>query len=102
VAAPIDTPRGSIVVEGIIDLLYLGGDDQLVIVDYKSDDVRDEEHLRAKMDYYQWQGAAYAAAVQRATGKRVKDVQFLFVRRDQAVSIANLRELMDRLEHMIA
>ena len=102
VAAPIDTPRGPIVVEGIIDLLYLDNDDQLVIVDYKSDDVRDEEHIRAKMVYYQWQGAAYAAAVQRATGKTVKDVQFLFVQRDQAISITNLRELMDRLEHMIA
>ncbi len=102
VAAPIDTPKGQIVLEGIIDLLYLDDDDQLVVVDYKSDDVRDEEHVRAKLDYYQWQGAAYAAAVQRATGKTVKDVQFLFVRRDQAVSIHNLREMMDELSHRVA
>ena len=102
VAAPIKTPMGEIVVEGIIDLLYLDDDDQLVVVDYKSDDVRDEEHLRAKLDYYQWQGAAYAAAVQRATGKTVKDVQFLFVRRDQAVPIPNLRELMDDLSQRVA
>ena len=102
VAAPIDTPMGQIVVEGIIDLLYLDDDEQLVVVDYKSDDVRDEEHVRAKLDYYQWQGAAYAAAVQRATGKTVKDVQFLFVRRDQAVSIPNLRELMDELSQRVA
>ena len=102
VAAPIDTPMGQIVVEGIIDLLYLDDDDQLVVVDYKSDDVRDEEHVRAKLDYYQWQGAAYAVAVQRATGKTVKDVQFLFVRRDQAVSIPDLQGLMDELSQKVA
>ena len=102
VAAPIDTPMGQVVVEGIIDLLYLDDDDQLVVVDYKSDDVRDEAHVRAKLDYYQWQGAAYAAALQSATGKTVKDVQFLFVRRDEAVSIPNLRELMDDLSQRVA
>ncbi len=102
VAGPIDTPMGQIVVEGIIDLLYLDDDDQLVVVDYKSDDVRDEAHVRAKLDYYQWQGATYAAALQSATGKTVKDVQFLFVRRDEAVSIPNLRELMDDLSQRVA
>ena len=72
------------VIEGIIDLLYLDHDGQMVILDYKSDRVDTDAAVQDKMDYYRWQGAAYAAAVESATGKTVKDVQFLFVRRDEA------------------
>ena len=102
VAAQLDTPNGPVVIEGIIDLLYLDHDDRLVIVDYKSDDVRDDAAVQARMEHYQWQGASYAAAVERAAGKKVKDVQFLFVRRDQARSIPNLPDLMERLPHMVS
>ena len=101
VAAEIKTPRGNVAIEGIIDLLYLD-DDQLVILDYKSDDVSRDHELRQRMHHYQWQGAAYAYAVEEATGKTVKDVRFLFVQKDQAVSITNLRELMGRLPEVIA
>lgn len=102
VAAQVKTPRGDVAVEGIIDLLYLDHDDQLVILDYKSDDVSNEDEVRQKLQHYQWQGAAYAYAVEQATGKTVKDVRFLFVQRDQAVSIVNLQDLMDRLPDTIA
>ena len=102
VAARIETLKGSVVIEGIIDLLYLDHDGQLVILDYKSDDVRDEAELEAKLDHYQWQGAAYAYAVERATHRTVKDVRFLFVRQDRAYAIANLRALMEQLPQVIA
>ena len=50
------------------------------------------------LECYQWQGVAYAAALESATGKKVKDVQFLFVRLDQPLHrVANLRELMAEL-----
>ena len=102
VAARIGTAIDSVVIEGIIDLLYLDHDGQLVILDYKSDDVPDDAAVSARMSYYQWQGAAYAYAVERATQKRVKAVQFLFVQRDRAYPIANLRELMEQLPQVIA
>ena len=102
VAAQLDTPKGSVVIEGIIDLLYLDHDEQLVIVDYKSDAVTDDADVQAKMEHYQWQGASYAAAVERAADRRVKDVQFLFVRKDQAVSIPNLPELLTHLGSMLS
>ena len=101
VAAQIETGRGAVVIEGIIDLLYLDETDKLIIVDYKSDYVVDPADLGAKMSLYQWQGAAYATAIERATGKTVKDVQFLFVRENRAESIPNLRELIDRLPEAI-
>ena len=102
VAARIETPRGPVVIEGIIDLLYQDDDDRLVILDYKSDYVPTEAAVQDKLARYQWQGAAYAAAVTRATGRTVKDVQFLFVQIDQARRITNLQELMGQLPEVIA
>ncbi len=99
VAAPITTPKGDIVViEGIIDLLYQDADGELVVIDYKSDDIATEPEISARLEHYQWQGAAYAAALESATGKTVKDVQFLFVRLDNPLrQVENLRELMSQL-----
>ena len=101
VAAPLVVARGVVIVEGIIDLLYLDDDGELVILDYKSDTVADDADLQARMERYRWQGASYAAAVEGATGNRVKDVQFLFVRPNRLATIANLSDLIDRLpEHI--
>ena len=99
VAAPITTPKGDVVViEGIIDLLYQDANGELVVIDYKSDDINTESGVTARLEHYQWQGAAYAAALESATGKTVKDVQFLFVRLDNPLrQVENLRELMSQL-----
>ena len=99
VAAPITTPKGDVVViEGIIDLLYQDADGELVVIDYKSDDITTETDVTARLEHYQWQGAAYAAALESATGKAVKDVQFLFVRLDNPLrQVENLRGLISQL-----
>ena len=103
VAASIDTPRGPVVIEGIIDLLYRDHDGQLVILDYKSDRVDSDAAVEVKLDHYRLQGAAYAAAVERATGDSVKAVQFLFVRRSDGLrEIDNLRELVEGLPQALA
>ena len=103
VAASIDTPRGPVVIEGIIDLLYQDDDGQLVILDYKSDWVEDNAAADAKLEHYRMQGVAYAAAVESATGNRVKAVQFLFVQLQDGIrEIANLRDLIDGMAQTIA
>ena len=103
VAATIDTPRGPVVMEGIIDLLYRDHDGQLVILDYKSDRVDSDSAVEVKLDHYRMQGAAYAAAVERATADSVKAVQFLFVRRPDGLrEIDNLRELIEGLPQALA
>ena len=103
VAASIDTPRGPVVMEGIIDLLYRDHAGQLVILDYKSDRVDSEAAVEVKLDHYRLQGAAYAAAIERATGDSVKAVQFLFVRRPDGLrEIDNLRELIEGLPQALA
>ena len=103
VAAPINTPKGDVVViEGIIDLLYQDADGELVVIDYKSDDITTETDVTARLEHYQWQGAAYAAALESATGKTVKDVRFLFVRLDNPLrQVDNLRGLISQLSAKI-
>ena len=101
-AASIQTPQDPIVVEGIIDLLYQDEDGQFVILDYKSDQVDSEKDVDAKLRHYRMQGAAYAAAVEGATGEMVKAVQFLFVRRPDGLrEIGNLRELIGRIPELM-
>jgi hypothetical protein len=58
------------VLTGAVDLLYRDGD-EWVIVDYKTDRGVDGAALRER---YSPQGAAYAVAVERATGRRVREV----------------------------
>ena len=53
------------------------------------------------MNLYRWQGAAYAAAVETATSKRVNDVKLLFVRANEARSVPGLRQLVDRLPEVV-
>ena len=101
VSAPIDTPQGPVVIEGIIDLLYQDDAGQLVILDYKSDDIT-EADLETRLPHYRQQGAAYAAAVARATGKTVRAVRFLFVRLDTVRSVPNLPDHIARLPDQIA
>ena len=80
----------------------VASDGDLVVIDYKSDDVG-EADVDALLERYQWQGVAYAAALERATGKTVKEVQFLFVRLDDPLRrVGNLRELMLQLPGRIA
>ncbi len=75
----IAAPVGEVTIEGYIDLL-VEHDDGLIVVDYKTDAVRNEADVDAKLEQYGRQGAAYAAAVAVATGRPVVDVQFVFCR----------------------
>ena len=106
VAAPLDDSPSPVVLEGIIDLLYQDDDGQMVILDYKTDRVRNEADMAAKMKYYRYQGAAYAVAVEQATGRTVKSVQFLFIRHADPDSrlqeVANWRELAGELKETVA
>ena len=99
VAAPV---AGDTVVEGYIDLLYRR-DDGLVVVDYKTDAVDDDE-LGRRVDKYELQGATYAVALEAATGETVSDVVFLFLRRDGAVvrSVVDLDAAKRQVTEMAA
>ena len=74
----VGAPVGGSVLEGYIDLL-VRDDDGLVIIDYKTDTVRDSGDLAAKVARYRPQLAAYAAAVEVAVGEPVVRAVLLFL-----------------------
>jgi len=53
---------------GAIDLLYRNEQGELVVADYKSDEVEGEEALRERAQSYQKQGEYYVRAVQEGLG----------------------------------
>lgn len=105
VAAPLEADDGrAVALEGIIDLLYETDDGELVILDYKTDDVRNAAELERKVARYRYQGACYAYAVGKASGKRVRAVQFLFIRRARqgdGLQEIDFRRLMDELPGLV-
>lgn len=70
---PVGVLIDGAVVVGAVDLLYRDGD-AWVVVDYKTDRLADPDVLRAR---YTPQGAAYAVAVEAATGEPVREVTFV-------------------------
>lgn len=73
-AAEIDEAWDSqerVLVQGIIDAYFLEGD-EIVLVDYKTDRVRRGEEQKL-VDLYHTQLEDYAQALQRMTGRRVKE-----------------------------
>jgi ATP-dependent exoDNAse (exonuclease V) beta subunit len=80
VAAPVEGRA----VEGFVDLLFRE-DDDLVVVDYKTDDVVDDAAIERALDRYRPQAAAYALALEHTTGRRVRECIFVFTRRGDVV-----------------
>ena len=73
----VGTVVGDRVLEGFIDLLYRD-EDGLVIVDYKTDAVP-VAALDQRVAFYRPQMAAYAAALEAATGEPVARCVLLFL-----------------------
>jgi ATP-dependent helicase/nuclease subunit A len=70
---PVGAMVGGVVLSGAVDLLYRDGDDW-VVVDYKTDRGADAATL---LERYTPQGAAYAVAVEAASGGVVREVAFV-------------------------
>ena len=99
VAAPLNDRM----IEGYVDLL-VEGPDGLVVIDYKTDSIRSEEDIDAKLDAYELQAAAYAVALEQATGERVVDCRFVFLRTAGAIerSVRDLPDAMARVRSTVA
>ena len=96
----VATPVGSVTLEGYVDLL-VETPEGLVVVDYKTDSVADERAVEAKLAHYRLQGAAYAVAVQNATGRPVVDVQFVFCKPGGPI-VAAIADLEGAREEVLA
>ncbi len=100
VAAPL---TDDLVLEGYIDLLYRTPAG-LVVVDYKTDAVPDEQTLELKLARYRLQGATYALAVEEATGETVSRVVFAFLREHGSIErdVPALRDAIDEVRQTAA
>ncbi|HJR26810.1 MAG TPA: 3'-5' exonuclease, partial [Acidimicrobiales bacterium] len=78
------TPLGDRLLEGYVDLLYRT-DGGLVVVDHKTAHTSDPAELDRRVQGYRLQGAAYALAVEQATGEQVLRVVFVFLTPDGAI-----------------
>ena len=89
---------GDTILKGAVDLLYRDGEDW-VVVDYKTDRTADAVVLRAR---YEPQGAAYALAVEAATGDRVREVVFVAAATGLQIVVAVSDELRERARQDVA
>jgi ATP-dependent helicase/nuclease subunit A len=66
------------VIEGYIDLAF-EEDGELVVVDFKTDEVKSEKELDEKARHYAPQGLVYARSLEKIARKKVKEVVLLFL-----------------------
>ncbi len=95
--APVAGPVGDGIVEGFIDLLF-EEEDGFVIVDFKTDAVGSAEEVEQAMARYRLQGGAYALALSKAAGVKVKEVWFLFLEPNLQKSVDNLSQAQEEAE----
>jgi ATP-dependent helicase/nuclease subunit A len=89
------------VVEGYVDLLFERADGTLVVVDWKTDAVRSASEVVSAARRHRVQGAAYAGAIQAATGRTVSSVRFVFCRHDgEAADESEITDLADAMEEV--
>ncbi len=98
----VGVPVGDRVLEGYLDLLYRSPDG-LVVVDHKTDQVTTDDDVTAKLAAYRLQLAAYALAVERATGEVVVDARLVFCRRGRAreEAVPDLRAAVEEVERVL-
>ncbi len=83
---PVGAEESGVIVEGFIDLLY-ETPAGLRVVDYKTDNATAAE-IDRRFRHYRLQGGAYALLLERATGRAVAGVDFVFSATGQVRSIA--------------
>jgi ATP-dependent exoDNAse (exonuclease V) beta subunit len=102
----VATPVSGATLEGYVDLVYRRPDG-LVVVDYKTDAWTDDADLDAKVARYRLQGAAYAVALEQATGEPVAECVFVFLGgavdgRAEEVSVSDLPAAMAEVRAALA
>ena len=102
VAAPISDGSGrEVLVEGFIDLMYQTGDGGLVVVDYKTDALRDGEAVDQALARYELQGATYALALEESLQQWVAACRFLFLHANEERSVPNLAAAVERVREAL-
>ena len=98
----VTAPLGDRTIEGYVDLL-VDTPDGLIVVDYKTDSVRSDDDVDAKLGVYELQAAAYAVALEEVTGQNVIDCRFVFCTSAGAIerSVVDLATAKDRVRFTV-
>jgi ATP-dependent exoDNAse (exonuclease V) beta subunit len=80
VAVPVGE-GGRTALEGFVDLIFEDENGDLVVVDYKTDQVGESGSLDSAAAPYEAQLGAYAYAIEKSTGRRVSEAWLVFSRR---------------------
>lgn len=81
-----DAAGESLLLQGVVDC-YMAEPDGLVIVDYKTDYVKTAQQLNERAAFYAGQVRAYARALERIEGRRVKECVLYFLSAGKAASV---------------
>ncbi len=76
-----------ILVQGIIDLYYINKNDELILVDYKTDYVKSKEELVNK---YRTQINLYAKALEKALGKKIAKKEIFSIYLEEEIEIEQI------------
>ena len=102
VAAPIADDDGrEVLLEGFIDLIYQTVEGDLVVVDYKTDALRDGEAVDQALSRYELQGAAYALSLESSLGKPVSTCRFLFLHANEERTVSDLPSAVARVREIL-
>ena len=79
-----------VLLDGFIDLLYETADGELVVVDYKTDALREGEAVDAAVARYRLQTASYALMLEQTLGRPVARCILLFLHPDEEREVDDL------------
>jgi ATP-dependent helicase/nuclease subunit A len=82
----VSAPYEGKLLEGFMDIIF-DEDGGLVIADYKTDAIDNEEELLQKKETYELQAKLYAQLTNQVTSKKVKEVVLVFLRSGTEISI---------------
>jgi ATP-dependent exoDNAse (exonuclease V) beta subunit len=83
----VSAPYEGRLLEGFMDIIF-EEDGGLVIADYKTDAIDNEEELLQKKETYELQAGLYALLANKVTGKKVKEVVLVFLRSGREISLS--------------
>ena len=79
--------KEKILIQGIIDLYYINQNDEIVLVDYKTDYV-EKEKKEELINKYKEQLAIYKQAIEKALNKKVENIYLYSVYLNEAIKVA--------------
>ncbi len=91
-----------VLLDGFIDLLYETVAGELVVVDYKTDALREGEAVDAAVRRYRLQAASYALMLEESLNRPVSRCVLLFLHPDEEREVTDLRNAIDEVRQSLS